>query len=952
MKTKKLLLGLMTFTVIAVSSALYFERNTVDSNDITEEKHDKKDQKGIAGAMDFYYRLKADVVTGNIETDKIVAARTAVRKMSSSKSLGLSWEELGPNNVGGRIRALIFDNQDNTNNTMYAGGVQGGLWKSTNAGQSWVQVPIDGNIAITSMCQTPAGDIYVGTGEGLAQAAYTNRNSGGIGAGIYLKEATSTDFDIISNTITWKYINRLASDKNGKVYAATSSGLKSTTDKGTTSWNLEKGGNFKDVKCLEDETRVVATMGNKIQISDGDGSWDQSSPGNGQRAEVAIAPSDKDVIYVTYANNGGLDGIYKTTNGGSSWTLVGQGGISAFNLFGSNNQGWYDNVLMVHKTNPNIVYAGGIDLWKGVKISDNAPYSWTKKTLWHADKISPIYVHADQHVYTQHPTEANTFYQGTDGGISKTTDGGNTFVTLNTDFNVTQFYAVGTHPNGGVMGGTQDNGTQFIDGSATHPSQKQEAREILGGDGGWCAASILNQEVVFASIYYGTVARSSDFGQSMQKPSDETVSPATPEFYSQAMLDNLAGAFVTPTIIWETISYPNSRDSVNYSADQDYVMGDTIDGRSATNNAYPFEYILTADLNYEDTIKIVDPVQSRFFVGTADGIWMTKEALYFKKTTPSWSLIMKNPTPANKAVWSMQISRDGDVLYYVYNGELGRLSNLLEAQEDSTASANSSAYVIEDVIIKNFSGMISSVSIDPDNSANIVVTIGGTSSNSIYYSSNATSSSPTFSSAKGNLPSNTPVYSSLIPLNNPNYCIIGTEFGIFTTNNITSSSPTWTKENTGFESMAPVYQIIQQQNSLAWKKTVTLDQGIPLVQIYPGVYNHAQIYAATHGRGFFTCKNFMSIEDEPSDNKKYISDIKLYPNPVVDNATVEYLLTNKADVTITIFDINGRLLSETNLGSKSGQQSTKVNTSNLTPGLYILQLRAGTDVTTSKFIKN
>jgi len=951
MKTKRLLLGLLTFAAIAISSALYLVPNFTETTSSDNVEHDKKDSKGIAGAIEFYHRLKADVVTGNIEVDKIVQARTAAKKFPSAKAMGLNWKELGPNNIGGRVRAMIFDNQDATNMTMYVGGVQGGLWKSTTGGQSWVQIPLDGNIAITSMCQTPGGDIFVGTGEGLGGARYSNRGSGGIGKGVYKQNAGSSTFDFITNTTSWKFVNRLASDKNGKVYAATSIGLKSTTDGGS-AWVSEKPGSFNDVKCLINKTRVVATNGKNVWISNGGGptDWAKSSSASAQRVEVAIAPSNEDIIYAVYSNNGGLNGIYKTTDAGSNWELVGQGGVPSFELFGSNKQGGYDNVIMVHKTNPDIVFVGGVDLWKGVKVAAGVPYSWTKKTLWNADITSPIYVHADQHIYLQHPSEPNTFYQGTDGGVSKSIDAGNTFTTLNVNFNVTQFYAVATHPNGGVLGGAQDNGTLFIDGSATHPSQKQKAREIRGGDGAWCATSMLNQEAIFASIYFGDVARSSDFGNTMQPPSDKTQSPATPEFYSKKMLSNLAGAFVTPTILWETIHYPNSRDTVIYIADQDYNAGDTVDVRSKKNNTYPFEYILPSSISFEDTIRVVDPVQSRLFVGTSKGIWMTKEALYLAKNTPQWSLVSKNPV-SGTAVWSMAISADGDVLYYALNGQLGRLTNLLEAQEDSTADANSSAYVVNDEIIKSFSGSISSISIDPENSDKIVVTIGGTGSNSIYYSTNAASSNPTFSTRKGNLPPNTPVYASLIPVNNSKYCIIGTEFGIFTTSNITSPNPIWTKENTGIEAMVPVYQLVQQQRRLSWRKTETLDQGNPVVQIYPGVYNHAQIYAATHGRGFYTCKNFMSIEEQDNDKVKYIADINIYPNPVINDANIDFELIKKTDVAVNVYDINGRLLKEINLGSQSGKQSMKINTSDLAPGLYILQMRAGKDVTTSKFIK-
>ncbi len=954
MKTKKLFLGLLTFTVLAAASALFLMPNS--QNDLSEIKveHKKKDAKGIAGAVEYYHRIQADAISGEIEYDKIKAAKQEIKGLSTSKAFGLTWEEMGPSNVGGRVRALIFDNRDATNNTLYAGAVQGGLWKSTNGGLKWIQVPLAGNIAISAMCQTPSGDIYVGTGEGLASAGYTNRNSGAVGEGVYLQEANSNSFTIIPTTSTWEIVNRLASDKNGKVYAATHDGLKSTTDKGATAWADEVdnfGGKYKDVKCVPNSTMVVATKGSQIKVSTDGITWNNYVPvSSADRVEIAIAPSAPNTIYAVTADGGALAGVYKTTDAGANWTLVGQSGSAAFNLFGDNNQGWYDNVAMVNLTNPNILYVGGIDLWIGQEITPGQPYSWTKKTIWNADHTSSVYVHADQHVYTQHPTDPNTFYQGTDGGVSRTTDGGTSFNTLNTNFNVTQFYSVSAHPNGGVFGGAQDNGTLFIDGTATHSEQLMQSREILGGDGGWCAASMLNQEVLFATVYSGSASRSSDFGYTMQGPTDpsSTDTSENNEFYARKMNRNLNGAFVTPIALWETIDFPNSRDSVNYVADQDYVAGDTVDGRSAINNSYPFQYILTADLEQDSSVRIVDPIQSRFFVGTTDGIWMTKQALYFVNTTPEWSLVYKNTS--GSSIWHIEVSNDGDNLYYCLgSSQLGRLSNLLEAQEDSTADAGSDDYVIEDNIIKTFSGTISSISIDPENADNVIVTIGGTSSNSIYYSTNATSANPTFISKKGDLPANTPVYASLIP--KADAAIIGTEFGIFSCDNFTSASPNWTKEDNGVDNMVPVYQLYQMQRSLAWRKTVTLDQGNPLVQIYPGVYNHGQIYAATHGRGFFTCKDFVSIEDKHYDKVKNIAGVKLYPNPTVNSATIEFDLTKSVDISASIYDINGRLINEMNLGNLNGKQTATINTSDLATGMYILQVKAGSETNTTKFIK-
>jgi len=949
MKNKNLLFSLFTLILLgSVVAVSLIPSSSIES--ISNTENEENEGEGIAGALAYYHSLKANPYTGEIEQDKIQLAGEIARKLPSTKSIGLNWEEMGPNNVGGRVRALLIDNSNSS--IMYAGGVNGGLWKSTTSGQSWVQVSLSGNNAVTSICQSPNGDIFVGTGEGLAQAAFTNVNSGTIGEGVYFKAASSTDFTLLSNTTSWKAVNRLAADKNNKVYAATSSGLFYTTDKGA-NWTKIKPGAFKDVKTVLGTTEAVATVYGDIYITTDGSTWTKSSgiPSSGiRRIEVAISPSDPTHIYaVLAANSGALYGIYLSTNTGSSWTQIAVGGSNSFRLFGPNNQGWYDIAAMVHKTNPDILYVGGVDMWKGVKVNSSNQYSWTKLTLWNAEKYKPYYVHADQHVYVQHPTDANTFYAGTDGGISKTIDGGNSFATLNTNFNVTQFYAVAPYANGGAMAGAQDNGTQFMDLQGNNPMQ---ARDIRGGDGGWCAASVLNQDVIFASIYGGDVARSKDFGESFQEPKDP--SSGDPDFYSEEMLKNYSGVFVSPTVLWETVKFPNSIDTVNFVADTNYVAGDTVDGRSKNNNFYPFSYVLQQDMSIGDTIQIKDPVQSRLFIGSSKGIYMTKQALFFVNKTPEWFLISSMAYPG-MGVHNFRVSKDGNYIYYAVNGHLRRLSNILQAQDFSTADVTGSNYVIVDDVIKNFSGamtFVTSISIDPEDANRIVVTVGGTGVQQIYYSDNATSASPTFTTKRGNLPANLPVYASLIPVQHSQQTIIGTEYGLYATENITASNPVWSQVNDGFDAYAPVYMIAQQQNKLYWRKTVTYDNGNPIVQVYPGVYNYGQIYLATHGRGVFTSKNYVGI-DEIKDNKVVkLSDVNLYPNPVIDQASFNYKLDRNSTVIVNVFDINGRMVNTYNLGSKlKGNNTDKINLSELAKGMYIMQINAGTTSLTKKFIK-
>lgn len=81
-----------------------------------------------------------------------------------------NWVERGPTNVGGRTRAVMFDPNDATKETVYAGGVSGGLWKNTNissASSVWTRVGIPENLAVSTINYDPNNTnvFYVGTGE-------------------------------------------------------------------------------------------------------------------------------------------------------------------------------------------------------------------------------------------------------------------------------------------------------------------------------------------------------------------------------------------------------------------------------------------------------------------------------------------------------------------------------------------------------------------------------------------------------------------------------------------------------------------------------------------------------------------------------------------------------------------------------------------------------------------
>ena len=130
--------------------------------------------------MERQWELTMNPVTGKPESEKLFALQEQLRENALfAKVPGENtnnWVERGPNNVGGRTRAIMFDPNDATNKRVFAGGVSGGLWVNndiTNANSAWTEVNIPQNLAISSITFDPNNPniFYVGTGESYVQGS-------------------------------------------------------------------------------------------------------------------------------------------------------------------------------------------------------------------------------------------------------------------------------------------------------------------------------------------------------------------------------------------------------------------------------------------------------------------------------------------------------------------------------------------------------------------------------------------------------------------------------------------------------------------------------------------------------------------------------------------------------------------------------------------------------------
>lgn len=583
MKNYKLLLGSALLTgAVLFSTSLYF--NTAQYTPrTTPQKHEGG--QGANGAAEWLFNLQKNPLTGTIDPIDVLKAREQVMQSINNRSaaLGLNWTELGPDNIGGRTRAIIFDK--NNPNKMFAAGVAGGLWVSTNSGTNWSSVAgfdQQANLAIVSMTQAANGDIYVGTGE----ASWGNLDAIK-GFGIYKSTDGGTTFNLLSSTkptlpntssnssaTAFIGVSELAADpvNANRIYAATLYGLQMTDDGGLTWTHPIRLGNGNpnlsqadDVDVASDGT-VITVVSNKLYTSpNGDyNTFTATATGlpagtSISRMELAVAPSDPNFMYALvgkYPSNL-LEGVYQSTNKGQTWLKIGNGGSTQFEMFQSlTGQAWYDIAITVNPADKYKIFTAGVIMWTWRQNSPSTPGvgQWTQAASNGFNSPSnPYFVHSDIHELKF--KNATTLYVGCDGGIFRSQDAGVTYQAMNNGFNIAQLYSLafeGDNPYGsGVVGGLQDNGTQYLRG--TGGNTFKSALPVNGGDGFDTEISFLNPNASFTTVYYGVVDRHSAKGAYGNS------------FYpSKIVTGSGKASFVTPLALYETKSSTNSVDSVEF----------------------------------------------------------------------------------------------------------------------------------------------------------------------------------------------------------------------------------------------------------------------------------------------------------------------------------------------------------------------------------------------------
>lgn len=421
-----------------------------------------------------FRRLDAD---GRLPDDALVRAWERLKGEGRAPKTGgaspadagiWNWEWLGPGNIGGRLRAIVFDPADP--DIMVAGTAGGGLWRTTNGGAWWEPVSdFLPALPVVSLATDPTNTqtIYAGTGERVGS------NASIPGAGIFRSTDGGVTWQRLASTAAaqYQYVGRLAHhpSASGTVLAATRTGVHRTTDWGA-SWNailhVPEGASDVDYDPSDPQRIWVGTYLNVHLSTDGGAHWTVQTSGNpGKmpdslgRCEIAFAASRPHIVYVSPGRdvpvlNDMQDTIWRSTNGGGDW-----------NPWMPTNADRWSNAIWVSPTDSNLVVWGGFgDLFRTTN-GGATPAQRISDWRWYDKGKS---AHGDQHVIIHHPgyngTSNRTVFVGNDGGVQKTlnvsaVDDTTGWINLANNLGVSQFFGGAISPAGTMaLGGTQDNG--------------------------------------------------------------------------------------------------------------------------------------------------------------------------------------------------------------------------------------------------------------------------------------------------------------------------------------------------------------------------------------------------------------------------------------------------------------------------------------------------------------
>jgi photosystem II stability/assembly factor-like uncharacterized protein len=414
-------------------------------------------------------------------------------------SADLPWVPIGPRNVVGRIRALAIDLK--TPSTLYAGSASGGVWKTTDEGETWEALdnfhspdlpnPVRRAVPVGALAVSPSDPrvVYVGTGEPFE--GYTS------GSGLYRSEDGGATFaQIAPAASSAERFERIAIDpwEPDRCWIAGPKGL----------WRREPGGSFSRDEVVgqdDDVTDVVIDFGDprKAQPPESgtftvyaalrgkgifraifhrqsakyaQGAWQKLTAGLPglffSRIKLALCWAHPEEVYAIFeVLSDNASRVYRSTDGGAHWRKTAGPPRRA-----AGGQAEYNLLVEVHPDRPEVVFAGAVNLHRSLDGGE----SWSKIIDWERYDQGDRAQHADQHAVLFDPHDPRRVWVANDGGIVSSRNLGGTVIgqggrwrRRGHGITAAQLYDVTTHPRHPSLfgGGFQDEGTWLSLGGPT-----------------------------------------------------------------------------------------------------------------------------------------------------------------------------------------------------------------------------------------------------------------------------------------------------------------------------------------------------------------------------------------------------------------------------------------------------------------------------------------------------
>ena len=578
-----------------------------------------------------------------------------------------NWIPLGPFDVpiiqggnkkrgNGRVNCIEFDPLNP--NIFWVGTPGGGLWKTIDGGNTWItntdNLPV---LGVSDIIVNPNNNdiMYLATGDADGGDTYS------IGVLKSLDGGVSWDTTGLSFNINQEYeVSKLEMNPNytDSIFAVTENNIYVTANGGV-NWDIVgPNGRWRDIHYKPENTNVLyatkQTSGssNVYRSLNGGSTWQTIANGisnsNKRRPLIAVTSANAQVLYALFSDNAwGYHGLYKSSDGGDSWTLQ----SNTPNVLGratdgsdAGGQSWYDMSLAVSSVDENHIIVGGINLWE----SNDGGVTWDISGS-SGNGSSYSYMHVDQHAAEFNPLN-NIAYVGNDGGIYKYFNQLNTWVDISDGLEISQFYKLGLSKNNDytLVVGAQDNGTERLSGTTWDA--------IRGSDGMECIIDEFNDDIIYSSSQYGGLRVTYNGGYDWVniKPVSYEGSWVTP--YKMHPLDNniiVAGYNVvyksnTAAASWDSISpsYGDLKTIALAPSNTEYIYAATYSGIWLTkDNGNSWSYIgnnLPSGTISDVTVSNINPY--RVFV-TMSSYAANKKVYESNNAGSTWNNISGNQLP-------------------------------------------------------------------------------------------------------------------------------------------------------------------------------------------------------------------------------------------------------------------------------------------------------------------